>query len=261
MPLQHEGPAPYTAPKAITTVIERSRAGTLPRPIEASVLTRIGIPESLAVRTMGSLKLLELVGEDGQPTTTLESFGRVSTDEFKPALENWLRETYGEIFQLVGDPAIAEFKRVEDAFRHYKPSGQRGRMVTLFVGLLDFADLLPEGSPLKASTRPRPAGSAPRAKRPRAQTRVTDHAVPPVTNGASQNVALPAEPPSRPMSKAEMMDALNRPGLHPFIEGLLQTLPPVGSAWPIEKREAWLGAARAAFDVIYELPSPEPEEL
>lgn len=59
------------------------------------------------------------------------------------------------------------------------------------------------------------------------------------------------------MSKGEILAALKHPGLHPFVEGLIQTLPPVGAAWSAAKREAWLTAARASFDVIYELPSDE----
>jgi hypothetical protein len=143
MPLQHEGPAPYTAPSAVTTVIDRSRQGTLPTPIDASVLTRIGVPESLAPRTVGSLRLLELIDEDGQPTPTLQEFRRLARDEFKPAVETWLRDVYSEVFEIIGDAATAEYQRVEDAFRHYTPDGQRPRMVTLFVGLLEFAEMLP----------------------------------------------------------------------------------------------------------------------
>lgn len=46
-------------------------------------------------------------------------------------------------------------------------------------------------------------------------------------------------------------------GQHPFIVGLLDTLPEVGTVFPMSKRRAWADAALAAFAVIYELP---PEE-
>jgi hypothetical protein len=40
-------------------------------------------------------------------------------------------------------------------------------------------------------------------------------------------------------------------GLHPFIEGLLQTLPEPGTLWTIEGRAAWLQAAAQNFTLIY----------
>ena len=40
-------------------------------------------------------------------------------------------------------------------------------------------------------------------------------------------------------------------GYHPFIEGLLQTLPEPGTVWAIEGRAAWLQAAAQNFTLIY----------
>jgi hypothetical protein len=39
--------------------------------------------------------------------------------------------------------------------------------------------------------------------------------------------------------------------LHPFIRGLLQTLPPQGAAWPAQRREQWLKTAANIFNLIY----------
>lgn len=39
---------------------------------------------------------------------------------------------------------------------------------------------------------------------------------------------------------------------HPFIEGLLKTLPETGSLWTIKDRAKWLKLAANAFDLIYE---------
>lgn len=38
---------------------------------------------------------------------------------------------------------------------------------------------------------------------------------------------------------------------HPFVEGLLQTLPPTEKPWPVEGRVAWLKAAAVCFDLLY----------
>jgi hypothetical protein len=39
--------------------------------------------------------------------------------------------------------------------------------------------------------------------------------------------------------------------LHPFIQGLIKTLPRPDDPWPIEKRAKWLQAASHVFDLIY----------
>jgi hypothetical protein len=39
---------------------------------------------------------------------------------------------------------------------------------------------------------------------------------------------------------------------HPFIEGLLKTLPETGKKWPLRERAKWLTLAGNAFDLIYE---------
>ena len=41
-------------------------------------------------------------------------------------------------------------------------------------------------------------------------------------------------------------------GLHPFIQGLLQTLPAAGTVWAIEGRAAWLKAAAQNFTLMYQ---------
>lgn len=38
---------------------------------------------------------------------------------------------------------------------------------------------------------------------------------------------------------------------HPFINGLLKTLPPADSDWPMDARRKWLQAASTIFEVIY----------
>ena len=41
------------------------------------------------------------------------------------------------------------------------------------------------------------------------------------------------------------------PGFHPFIQGLLDTLPEPGTNWTVEGRAKWLQAAAHIFDLIY----------
>lgn len=39
--------------------------------------------------------------------------------------------------------------------------------------------------------------------------------------------------------------------LHPFVNGLVETLPPAGQQWPESARQEWLDAASAIFKLIY----------
>ena len=47
---------------------------------------------------------------------------------------------------------------------------------------------------------------------------------------------------------------------HPFIEGLLETLPHPNEVWSIEGREKWLSAASNIFDLIYKTESHKSAE-
>lgn len=48
-------------------------------------------------------------------------------------------------------------------------------------------------------------------------------------------------------------------GYHPFIEGLLQTLPPIGSDWTTAERANWLSIASGVFKLIYKGSAEEIE--
>lgn len=45
-----------------------------------------------------------------------------------------------------------------------------------------------------------------------------------------------------------------KPPMHPFIEGLVKTLPEAGTVWPDSGQEQWLTAAKAIFKLIYSSP-------
>ncbi len=73
-----------------------------------------------------------------------------------------------------------------------------------------------------------------------------------------------SDPPTKP-THADRSDAGSKgsgggggggggdiPNLHPFILGLIQTLPPPKSNWPEEDRKKWLGTAESIFSLIYE---------
>lgn len=55
-----------------------------------------------------------------------------------------------------------------------------------------------------------------------------------------------------PAQKGRKGGGGNGSGYHPFVEGLLQTMPEPGTLWAIEGRAAWLEAAANVFKLMYQ---------
>lgn len=139
MALADTGPAPYAPTKAVLLMINLYRVKTIAVPITAAAIHRHGVEESLARRTLSSLKQLDLLDDDGNPTPTMKKIKVAGDDQFKAVLADWLREAYKPIFTYC-DPS--DLEKVSTQFRHYEPTGMRNRMVTLFLGLCAAADLI-----------------------------------------------------------------------------------------------------------------------
>lgn len=77
----------------------------------------------------------------------------------------------------------------------------------------------------------------------------------------SDRLTLPVTRETRPIEENQstsVTEALVHPvastgsaSYHPFIEGLLKTLPETGSEWAVKDRAKWLRLAANAFDLIY----------
>ena len=146
MALEQSGTAPYAPVRAVALVIDQFRDRTVPTPITVTSLQRLGIEPSLTQRTLAALKQLELVDKSGEPTPTLRKIKTASTDDIQATLADWVREMYKPILSYV-DPTD-DVTRITDQFRHYEPAAQRGRMVTLFLGLCAKAGLIEKVPPL-----------------------------------------------------------------------------------------------------------------
>jgi hypothetical protein len=233
MPITSDGKAPYAPPKAVTDVVTAYRDRGLQTPFTQDVLIKAGVSETLAPRTLLSLKLLDLINDDGEPTQEFEGLRKAPSDEFQERFAAVLKAVYAEVFSYV-DPRQDSPDRVRDAFRSYAPTGQQERMVTLFLGLCAFAGIVDESSPKR---RPGPRVGASRRKGGK----------PPKARNAPQKTPDAKTGflgiPDPPQSQAA--------GGHPFIQGLLRELPPIGTAWPKAERQAWLDAQAAAFNLLY----------
>jgi len=156
----------YASPKTVRMLIQRHRDTGLPPTLTADSILRVGVSESLAPRTVQTLKLLGMIDEEGQHTEQFRRLRQLSTAEFKPELISLLKSAYATVFEVL-EPAGASYETVQDAFRTFKPEGQRDRMVALFLGLLEYAeysDDLPSGR--SASVNRNTTAGAPRKPRP-----------------------------------------------------------------------------------------------
>ncbi len=155
-----DGPAPYAPLSAVLAVVHRHRGVGLVQ-IDVPTLQRIGISESLAPRTLQALRILDLIDDHGAPSDSFERLRKAPTSDYPAVLAEVVRQAYGPVFAVV-DPTTASLEAIEDAFRHFVPTGQRARMVTLFTGLLAESGLTAD--PLKKRPGPPSTPTARRSK-------------------------------------------------------------------------------------------------
>lgn len=236
MALQPNGAAPYTTASSATLVLDKLRDG-LSGPLTADVLVRAGVGESLANRTLTSLKVLDIIDESGALAPQFQELMSLRDDEeYKARLQEWLRGTYADILQYA-DPTVDAPTKVAAAFRTYLPAGQRPAMAALLIGLWRYA-----GLPTAEPSSPNGSG-APR--KPRAGGRPRQ---------ATQRAGRPSAPPTpKPTTSSLPMD-----DLPPGLVGLLHQIPRGGNGWPEARRDAFISAFRAVLDFSVPVRDEEP---
>lgn len=237
MPIQSGGRAPYAPPAAVLSFMESYRNKPLPTPFTPEVLVRAGVNESLVPRTLKSLEDLELIDERGNPTPMLEGLRRVPQDEYKQRLEAVVREVYAEVFRYV-DPATDDAVRVADQFRVFEPIGQRGRMVTLFLGLCGAAGIVTGDAPKKQPGRTLAPTRGGGVSRPGLAK----------LNDQSRRQSVPPPPPAQNGS------------IPPAIAGLLQMLPSNGKGWTKAQRDSFVTTFAAVLDFAIPMRSESARE-
>jgi hypothetical protein len=238
VPIQPDGEAPYNSAPATIAIIERFRAGTLQTPVTLDVLRRAGTPESLVRRTLKALSVLELIDENGHPTEQFKVLARVRPDEYKDAFAGYLRSVYKDVFTYT-DPADGDTAAITNAFWGYKPPGQRETMVRLFLGLCEYAGLIPEQKRERPAPSPRKPKDATTATRSRKRG---DH-------GGEQPATPPEQqkqPPPTPPPSPTPLDEID-----PALVAWFQKIPATGTPWPKDDKERWFTAFRAMVDGVH----------
>lgn len=202
MPITHDSPAPYSPVAHVLKAIDQyRRMGT--SPISKENLMRIGLPDTYANRALRSLKMLDLVDDEGSPTASLKELRTAVDEEYRSRLEQIVRTAYGTVFEVV-DPAKDSEEAVLNAFAFNTPPAQRDKMVVLFLGLCQEAGILPpEKAPRKRSMKSAGTAAAPRPNNGKPRTPK------PSTPGAPQTPPLQTPPaPQAATQKQRYIDML-----------------------------------------------------
>lgn len=240
MPVTQAGPAPYAPPKAIMDLVLRHRNKGLPSPVDADVLARSGIADSIIPRTLQSLKILDLIGDDGSVSEAFERIRLAPEAEYRQRLTEWLNAAYADALAYI-DPATAQEVDIRDAFRKYVPTGQQSRMVTLFIGLFTAAGVMPERQ--RPATAPKLLSNGPAAK-PR-----------PPSGSVSPPPRTRFRPP--PPASGQGVSGVDL-GLPSALTGLLASLPANGEGWTEERRNKFMTAFPVILDFCYPIQAKAP---
>jgi hypothetical protein len=219
---------PYAPAGPVMGLIRRMREGRLPDNVTVKGLEQLGISVGNADRIHKGLRFLGLLEETGKVTPTFDRLGKVSTDEYPAALQEIIQAAYAPVLRIV-NPAEDTDVAIFDAFRLYEPSGQRQKMVGLFMALCREAGLV-AGGPITTRAR----ASAPRTT-PRSAVRPS-----PPPPGATA--------PLRETDPQETDVEVKRADYR-LLVSLIQQLPETGT-WSQGKRDKWVQAMTANVDLL-----------
>lgn len=229
--------APYAPAKAVLSVIERYRDRGLPDSLTTGNLEQVGVPASMAPRSLQALRFLGLIDEGGNRLESFEQLKRAKTGEYPAQLAEIVRAAYLPVFTLV-DPATDTDTAVADAFRRYDPMAQRGKMLALFRGLCSAAGITEGVRRARGGAPKKPTGGA-LAPRPKATAK-------------KQTPQTDAPTPERTADDDGMVDIR-------LITAIIQQLPRE-RRWTSSRRQKWLGAIESAVDLLIETDEPERQK-
>jgi hypothetical protein len=152
--------APYAPFGAVEKVLETYRdTGLGGRAITPELLVSLSVGGSIAPRVVHTLRVLDLIDDNGRATDKLDAFKKAPHDSYHEVLADVVRDAYEPVFALTGMNLNEKTSaQIEDAFRNFKPDSLRPRMVTLFINLCEYVGLMdrpPARTTASRSTEPR----------------------------------------------------------------------------------------------------------
>ncbi len=242
--------APYTRLEPVIRVIHQTRERGLPDPVNSGTLERLGINPHQAYQTIQALVFLGLIDGEGHVADTFERLRRASTQEYPAVLAEIIQTAYRPVFAIV-DPGQGSLIAINDAFRHYKPDGQRERMVTLFLGLCREAGLRAEDQPRKRARDTVRVYQQPKHKPEQAakKSKPEQQAVSTEESADVDEEAVRKNPETIPDYRMSASTDYS------LVVALIRQLPRDGR-WTKMKRDLWLQAMAATVDLLIEV-APE----
>jgi hypothetical protein len=245
MVLNTNGQAPYAPTRAVTNILSRFRDRGLQSPITIDVLMKAGIQESLAPRVQQTLRLLDFIDDEGVPNSTFDALQRAPESEYRKGLADMIRAAYAEVYRFA-DPATDGVDRLRDAFRGFNPRGQQERMISLFLGLCEFAEI-----DASAAIADRRAGTEISARN--------------VNRAISKIKPRPSVLTRQDLLKAKIQNDIANSALPNIAQlpqglvGLLQQIPLKGAGWSRSRRDEFMNAFGAVLDFSVPVREHEPE--
>lgn len=248
MPVTTDQPVPYAPASAILELIDRHRNKGLPSVVDADVLLRAGVSDSLVPRTLQALKTLDLLTDDGRPSEVFEGIRLAPTAEYQQRLTEWLNAAYADALSYV-DPATDDEVAIRDAFRKYSPTGQQPRMVSLFMGLFTAAGVMP---PKQRQSTPRTStSSSVSTPRSRSVGQVRSRSG---SDSRSRSYSGTPATDSQPRTHISA-------GMPPAIAGLLATLPTDTGYWTKDRRDQFMTTFAAVLDYTFKIGTAPKFEI
>ncbi len=235
-----ENYVPYAPPSSVITVLRQLRNAALPDILDNQSIERIGVSKGNAGRTVAAMKYIGVIDGEGKKTEIQDRLARASTEEYPNVLAEVLRNAYSKVFKRV-DPAEASDIQLRDAFRGFDPAKQRGRMVSLFIGLCQEANII-AGEPTVVQRRTTTTSSRTKNNsngKPKNENR----------NGEAQQTELPAFSGTPSGEQPSNLMRFNIDGRYKRLIFLHEDLPKDGK-WTAEERENWIGLYTFYLDYL-----------
>lgn len=240
---------PYAPPATVIEVLRRYRERGIPGPLTTESLVRASVPDSLARRTLQTFKLLGLVDSEGNPEPPFAEANRLPGPEYTERMQDLICGAYSEVLQFA-DPKTDSYEKVRDAFRAYDPQGQQDRMVSLFMGLMEYVGIDISGASI---ARTRPEVSSPSLRTRKSPPRAPQNGTPKPRGVAKQ----------KPLKSMRGLGAVYKGDLQEFpagIIGLLRQIPSEGQSWTSEDRDRFIRAFEAVIDFTYPVDDSTPDQ-